>query len=211
METIGKPTPKPARSSAAAAASIIIHAAVMAALLYNGLHWIAPIRYPGTSRGHNIVLTYLPGRAPQQSLTPTAKTPPENAKSQLALPQPEKKQPAEQATSPNTKSPVSDHPDSSSGADALGSGNINIALPKHYPTPRPDLAVLPRGTKGDVIVDVVIDEAGKISDMKLVQGIEHSIDEKVMATIREWTFNPANRDGQPVASEQELRFHYEKA
>jgi protein TonB len=32
----------------------------------------------------------------------------------------------------------------------------------------------------------------------------------VIATIRQWTFNPANRDGHPIASEQELHFHYEK-
>ena len=67
-----------------------------------------------------------------------------------------------------------------------------------------------RGSKADVILDITIDENGRISDLKLVQGIEQSIDETVIATVRQWTFNPANRDGQPVASEQELRFHYEK-
>jgi protein TonB len=211
METIRKPSARPVRTSASAAASIAVHAAVMAALLYHGRHWIAPIRYPGTERGHNIVLSYLPGRAPIQSMAPAAKTPPENAKSQLTLPKPEKSRRTDQATSPNTKSPVSDHPDSTTGADALGSGDINIALAKFFPTPKPDLSAMPRGAKGDVIIDVTIDESGKISDMKLVQGIEHTIDEKVMDTIRQWTFNPANRDGQPVASEQELRFHYEKA
>jgi protein TonB len=69
---------------------------------------------------------------------------------------------------------------------------------------------LPSGTKGDVILDVVIDETGKISDLKLVKGIAQPIDETVIATVRQWTFNPASRDGQPVASEQELHFHYEK-
>jgi TonB family C-terminal domain len=69
---------------------------------------------------------------------------------------------------------------------------------------------MPRGSKADVILDITIDENGRISDLKLIQGIEQSIDETVIATVRQWTFNPANRDGQPVASEQELRFHYEK-
>lgn len=211
METIRKPSARPVRTPASAAASIAVHAAVMAALLYHVRHWIAPIRYPGTERGHNIVLSYLPGRAPIQSMASAAKTPPQNAKSQLTLPKHEKSRPTDHATSPNTKSPVSDHPDSTTGADALGSGDINIALAKFFPTPKPDLSAMPRGAKGDVIIDITIDESGKISDMKLVQGIERTIDDVVMTTIRQWTFNPANRDGQPVASEQELRFHYEKA
>ncbi len=81
---------------------------------------------------------------------------------------------------------------------------------KYFPRPKPDLLDHGRGTKGDVILDITIDESGKVSDLKLVKGIEHSIDETVIATIRQWTFNPANRGGRPIASEQELHFHYEK-
>ena len=113
-------------------------------------------------------------------------------------------------TSPNTNSLVSDHPDAVSGADALGSGDINIALAKFFPAPRPDLAPMPSGAKGDVVIDITIDEHGKISELKLVSGIEPTIDQTVIATIRGWVFNPANRDGQPIASEEEPRFHYEK-
>lgn len=210
MDTIGRPVAQPARSSASTIGSVALHALVLSALLYHGRHWIAPIRYPGTENGHLLLLTYLPGRAPMQALAPTIKTQPDKAKAQHSLPKPEKKQPAEQETSPNTKSPVSDHPDSTSGADALGSGDISIALAKYFPRPKPDLSTMAPGTKGDIILDIVIDEKGKISDLKLVQGIEQKIDENVIATIRQWIFNPANRNGQPVASEQELRFHYEK-
>ena len=115
-----------------------------------------------------------------------------------------------ETASPNRNSPASDHPDSASGADALGSGNISIALAKFFPRPKPDLSNLPSGTRGDVIVDVTIDESGRISDLKLVKGIEPTVDETVIATVRQWVFNPANRDGQPIASEQQILFHYEK-
>jgi len=210
METFGKPIAAPVRSRGAATGSVIVHLLVLGILIRNRA-WVAPIRYPGTERGHNIVLTYLPGRAPAPSVAPAARTPPLAAKAKLNLPTPEKTEPKpETTTSPNANSPVSDHPDSASGADALGSGNINIALVKYFPTPKPDLSRMSPGTKGDVILDVTIDETGKISDLKLVSGIEHSIDETVIATIRQWTFNPANRDGHPIASEQELHFHYEK-
>jgi protein TonB len=209
METIGKPVAQTNRSPASAAISIAAHVAVMTVLLYHSRHFIAPIRYPGTAQGHNIVLSFMPGRAPKPAVAPPPKAQPIEIKSKLALKKPEQTTPAQ--TSPNRNSPQSDHPDSASGADALGSGNINIALAKYFPRPKPDLARLPSGTKADVILDITIDENGRISDLKLIKGIEQSVDETVIATVRQWTFNPANRDGQPVASEQELRFHYEKA
>jgi periplasmic protein TonB len=117
----------------------------------------------------------------------------------------------EAAASTNTTSPASAQPDSAAGADSLGSGNINIALVSYFPTPKPDLSTLPRGTKGDVILDIVIDTTGKIADIKMTSGLGHGIDENVIATVQQWTFRPATKDGQPVASEQELHFHYEKA
>lgn len=208
MDTIGKPVAQPARSPVSAVASSALHALVLSVLLYHGRHWIAPIRYPGTAEGHNIVLSYLPGRAPVPAVAPPPKAQPVDTKSKLALKQPPQTTPT--ATSPNRNSPASEHPDSASGADALGSGNISIALAKYFPRPKPDLTKLPSGTKADIILDITIDENGRISDLKLIKGVEQSVDEVVIATVRQWTFNPANRDGQPVASEQEVRFHYEK-
>jgi protein TonB len=208
METIGKPVAAPVRSYRTTVVSAVFHLLVFAVLVHHTRHWIAPIRYPGIANGHNLVLSYLPGRAPTPAVAPPPKAKPLEVKSKLALHEPEKLAPTQ--TSPNRNSPASDHPDSASGADALGSGNISIALAKYFPRPRPDLTNLPSGTKGDIILDITIDENGKISDLKLVKGIEHAVDETVIATVRQWTFNPANRDGQPIASEQELHFHYEK-
>jgi protein TonB len=214
METFGQPSAVPARRRKSAISPVLTSAAahlvVLGVLIYHGRHWIAPVLYPGTEHGHNIVLTYLPGRAPAQSLAPAPKPPTNVAKAEVNLPKPEKIEPKPETTSPNANSISSNNPDSASGADALGSGDINIALVKYFPRPKPDLSTMAEGTKGDVILDVTIDESGKVSDLKLVKGIEHSIDETVIATIRQWTFNPANRDGHPIASEQELHFHYEK-
>ena len=211
MDTIGRPVAQPARNPISTSVSVGVHFLALSALLYHGRHWMAPILSPGTEKGHHLALAYLPGRAPLQALMPTAKTPLDPAKAKLPSPTPEKKQRSEPETSPNTQSPISDHPDATSGADALGSGDISIALAKYFPAPKPDLSSMTPGTKGDVIVDIVINEDGKISDLKLIQGMEQKIDETVIATIRQWVFNPANRNGQPVASEQELRFHFEKA
>jgi protein TonB len=208
MDTIGKPIATPIRSYRATTLSVAFHLVVFAVLIHNSRHWIAPIRYPGNEHGHNLMLSYLPGRAPKPAVAPPPKAQPLEVKSKLALHEPEKIAPTQ--TSPNKNSPASDHPDSASGADALGSGNINIAMAKYFPRPKPSLANMPSGTKGDVILDVTIDETGRISDLKLVKGIDPAVDETVIATVRQWTFDPASRDGQPIASERELLFHYEK-
>jgi periplasmic protein TonB len=191
--------------------SIALHLLLLGVLVHQRASWIAPIRLPGSEHGSNLMVTYLPGRAPIRAATPNPKTEPKLAATNAPLPTPTAPKLKTNTASPNTNSPATPNPDSTEGADSLGSGNINIARASYFPTPKPDLSVLPRGTKGDVILDVVIDTAGKIADIKMTSGLGHGIDETVIATVQQWTFHPATRDGQPVASEQELHFHYEKA
>ncbi len=210
MQTIGKPVPSPQPPSKAVAIAAGMHLVLLLAVLHRSTPWIAPVRLPGTEQGHNLVLTYLPGRAPVATVTADRKTPPLLAEAKSPLPQLATPKPQRVEPSPNTNSPASANPDSTSGADALGSGNINIALLSFFPAPKPDLSTLPHGTRGDVILDIVIDANGKISDLKITSGLGHGVDETVIATVQQWTFHPATRNGQPVASEQELHFHYER-
>jgi protein TonB len=210
MQTIGKPVAAPQRTSKHIVGSVSVHLLLLAAIIHRSAPWVAPIRLPGSQHGSNLLLAYLPGRAPAQSTAANPKTQPKPADSKSPTPTLPKPKTKPTDSSPNTNSPATDHPDSATGADALGSGNIDIALASYFPTPKPDLSSLPRGTKGDVILDIVIDATGKISDLKITSGLGHGIDETVIATVQQWTFHPATRDGQPVASEQELHFHYEK-
>jgi protein TonB len=62
-----------------------------------------------------------------------------------------------------------------------------------------------------VVIDIVIDATGKIVQLSMAKGVGHGVDEAVIATVQHWTFHPATRNGQPVASEQELLFHYERS
>jgi protein TonB len=189
----------------------VLHLLLLAVLVHQRSSFIAPIRLPGNEHGTNLMVTYMPGRAPVQAATPNPKTEPRLAATNTPLPTPPSPKVDTNTSSPNTNSPATPNPDSTTGADSLGSGNINIARASYFPTPKPDLSVLPRGTKGDVILDVVIDTTGKIADIKMTSGLGHGIDETIIATVQLWTFHPATRDGQPVASEQELHFHYEKS
>jgi TonB family protein len=98
--------------------------------------------------------------------------------------------------------------DAANGLDSLGDGNVRIALGAYYPQPQPDLSPFPRGFEGDVVIDVLIDQTGKIRDKKLVRGISPQVDNTVMATLETWQFTPAERNGVAISSEQELLFHY---
>jgi periplasmic protein TonB len=211
METIGKPATTVRRDPTYVVGSTLLHLLVIGGLIHQHASWIAPIRLPGNEHGSNLLLTYSPGRAPVQATTPNPRTQPKQATATTPLPTTPTPTPKTSVVSPNSQSPASAQPDSAAGADSLGSGNINIALASYFPPPKPDLTPLPKGTKGDVILDVVIDSTGKIADIKMTSGLGHGVDENVIATVQQWTFHPATKDGQPVASEQELHFHYEKA
>lgn len=95
-----------------------------------------------------------------------------------------------------------------SGNDALGSEDIQIALTTYSPSPKPDLSRLPQGTQGEVVLDITIDPTGKVADLQILHALGFGVEGKVAETVRTWTFRPAMKDGTPVASIQELHFHY---
>jgi protein TonB len=210
VQTIGNPSVSQGRDIKPILGSILVHVVVLALLagaLHRGARWVAPYRLPGSERGTNLVVSYLPGRAPAPSAV-KATTEPKLTAPEAMLAKQLKRKP-EAVMSSNAPSSASAQV-SMNGADALGSGEISIALTTYFPPPKPDLSVLPRGTKGDVILDVVIDTNGKISNVKMMTGLGYGIDELVIATVQQWTFRPATQNGHPVASEQELHFHYER-
>jgi protein TonB len=98
-----------------------------------------------------------------------------------------------------------------SGGDPTGEADVSVAMANFYPAPQPELTALPHGTRGDVVIDIVIDENGKVVDAQVDQGLGHGVDEAVLAVIETWTFYPATRADKPVASKQQLLFHFERA
>jgi protein TonB len=114
----------------------------------------------------------------------------------------------EAAPSPNITAPASATPDSTTGSDSWGSGSIQIALTTYSPSPAPDLSVLPHGVQGDVVVDVTIDPSGKVADLAVLRTLGYGIESSVIGTLKTWTFRPATKDGTPIASVQELHFHF---
>ncbi len=189
-------------------ASAAVHLLVVAAVLgYGYWHPARVVNPPGTATGARIDLVYLPGRGPASRSHPVAK---------LKRPDVAKLTPPSAAVLPTLPLPSlpqvtlpSDAPDQTMGSNSLGADDAQqIALTMYSPSPAPDLSVLPRGLQGDVIVDVTINTDGRVSDLTVLKTLGYGLESSVVSTVRTWTFRPAQKDGVPVASVQELRFHF---
>jgi periplasmic protein TonB len=82
------------------------------------------------------------------------------------------------------------------------------ALPQVFPDPAVSRADLPAGVEGDVVVEVTIDEQGNVVGLKLIRGIGYGIEDRVLATLRQWRFRPASKDGVAIASQHIVTIHY---
>lgn len=106
---------------------------------------------------------------------------------------------------------------SSSASEATGSGSANDGLSGGGHGLVVVERILPRypersmrlGEEGTVVLQVQVNEKGRVADVKLARGSGYQrLDSAAMAAIRRWKFIPAARDSRPVSSwgETELRF-----
>ena len=99
-------------------------------------------------------------------------------------------------------------PTGTSYAGLADGDEIKPALPAVFPDLKLRREELPDGVQGDVIVEVTIDALGNVVEWKLLQGLGHGIDERVIAVVRDWRFRPATRNGIPVPSKHDVHFHF---
>ncbi len=164
---------------------------------------IMPYRLPGTAHGVHLLTYYSPGAAaPAQSHGPLLPIPKHNLSKVPTT--------ATSAPAPATVAFQSEKGTGNSAVSGLGNGEITIALQKVFPPPHPDLTTIAPGHHGEVILNAVIDEQGKVTQLTLLKGITPTINDTVIATVQGWTYQPATRNGAPVSSEQELHFYYER-
>ena len=187
--------------------SLAAHGVLVLLLVFGLRLQVEPVthlRLPGTKYGDRMLLSYSAGGHPQPGEpTPAPPVPPHRiARRHVnALTAPTQLASAPQAVVPGPGSAAS---------SGQGDGDIKIALPQFNPRPQPDLSSLPHGTSGNVVVDVVIDTGGKVTQLTLVKGLGAPIDDAVLRTVHTWLFTPATRDGAVVSSEQEILVHYER-
>ena len=189
------PQPRSRRRNACLLTSIGIHCCVVYLWLHRTPIFVKPSSAAAGAHGVSELVTYLP--SPEEA-KPAAKKKPSpvvfTPKAVVAAEEPPKSE-----THVGTEF---GSVGSTSGTDA------RPALPVVFPDPAIFPWQLPNGLTGDVIVEVTIDEQGAVIDTRLLQSLKPDIDQKVVATVRNWRFSPATVDGVAISSRQDVHFHY---
>jgi len=81
-----------------------------------------------------------------------------------------------------------------------------ITQAKAIYTPQPKYTEAARKAKiqGEVVMDVVIGADGKTRDVKVLRSLEPSLDAKAVEALKTWRFEPATKDGHPVATRAQI-------
>ena len=136
----------------------------------------------------------------------------------LSLPTPARKKPQKTKLKKRTNvieeadktpNPAEVGSENGSAYDGLASGDeVKPALPVAFQDLKIYRSELPSGIQGDVIVEITIDAQGAVVEERLLQGLGHGVDDRVIAVLRDWRFHPATRNGVAIPSKHDVHFHF---
>ena len=92
-----------------------------------------------------------------------------------------------------------DQPDKTSDAVyELGDG---VTAPKPVYAPNPEYSEKARKQKinGVVVLAMTVTAEGNVRDIKVIKSLDPGLDKQAIAAVRTWKFEPATKDGKPVA------------
>jgi TonB family protein len=78
---------------------------------------------------------------------------------------------------------------------------VTTADPVVYPWERPK-------SEGKVVIEITIDERGEIVRKTVLQSLGSAIDNKCLAALENWHFQPATQNGSPIPSKQDAIFPF---
>jgi periplasmic protein TonB len=91
-----------------------------------------------------------------------------------------------------------DQPSLPPGVYKVGAG---ITPPRATYAPNPEYSDKARRAKvnGIVIVSLIVTPEGNTRDVQIVQSLTPDLDKKAVEAVKKWKFQPATKDGEPVA------------
>jgi TonB family protein len=94
------------------------------------------------------------------------------------------------------------------GVFKVGGG---VSAPRAIYDPDPDYSEEARKAhyQGSVILYVIVDALGHPREVRVQRSLGMGLDEKAIAAVKTWRFQPAQKDGHPVPVEMtvEVNFH----
>jgi TonB family protein len=84
------------------------------------------------------------------------------------------------------------------------------SLPRATYTPEPEFSEEARHARfqGIVVMKVVVNKTGNIVRIKLERSLGKGLDQNAMEGVKQWRFEPATRDGRPVAVEMNIEVSF---
>jgi TonB family protein len=98
-----------------------------------------------------------------------------------------------------------DQPSSNTGTQnqetIYSRGRNGVTIPRAIHQPPPEYSDKARRKKleGTVLLSLVVTPEGNTTDIKVTTGLGSGLDEKAIEAVRQWKFEPAAKDGKPVA------------
>ena len=76
-----------------------------------------------------------------------------------------------------------------------------VTAPKPVYTPDPEYSERARKKKinGTVVVAMIVTPEGRVRDVKIAKSLDEGLNKQALAAVRTWKFEPATKDGKPVA------------
>jgi len=92
----------------------------------------------------------------------------------------------------------------------IGPGS-GVKAPKPKNTPEPAFSEIAsyEEFQGIVVVNVIVGTDGKIQRFRLLRPLGMGLDENAQSTLQSWRFQPATRNGQPVAVEMNIEIAFD--
>jgi TonB family protein len=92
-----------------------------------------------------------------------------------------------------------DPPDPAANPEPLRVGG-EVKRPEILFQTKPEYTKEARRAKagGTVIMETIVDEAGCVRSVRVLQGLSHGLTESAVNAVRQWVFTPATLEGKPV-------------
>jgi protein TonB len=87
------------------------------------------------------------------------------------------------------------------GSDTVYEVGNGVMAPKPVYSPNPEYVDRARKEKinGNVTLAMIVTAEGKVRDLKITKSLDKSLDKQALAAVNTWRFEPATKDGKPVA------------
>jgi protein TonB len=85
-----------------------------------------------------------------------------------------------------------------------------VSAPRALDTPDPEYSDEARRAKyqGTVVLWVVVGPDGRVRDIRVQRSLGMGLDERAVTAVRQWKFEPARKDGQPVAVQVNIEVNF---